>query len=74
MRNLYETSPRFYGDDVVAVQVRLHELGYDPGTVDGYYGPVTERAVIAFQQTNGLTVDGVVGPNTWGVLFSAAAR
>ena len=74
VRNLYETSPRFYGDDVVAVQVRLHELGYDPGTVDGYYGPVTERAVIAFQQTNGLTVDGVVGPNTWGVLFSAAAR
>jgi peptidoglycan hydrolase-like protein with peptidoglycan-binding domain len=38
--------------------------------VDGSFGPLTEAAVIAYQQTNGLKVDGVVGPETWGHLRS----
>lgn len=33
--------------------------------VDGIFGPVTESAVKAFQQSKGLTVDGIVGLNTW---------
>lgn len=68
-RNLYETDPWMYGDDVFAVQICLVEMGYDPGPIDGYYGPVTASAVIAYQQRNGLEVDGVVGPITWGSLF-----
>ncbi|WP_341531781.1 peptidoglycan-binding domain-containing protein (plasmid) [Nostoc sp. UHCC 0302] len=33
-------------------------------TVDGYYGPETERQVRSFQVRNGLLVDGIVGPQT----------
>jgi peptidoglycan hydrolase-like protein with peptidoglycan-binding domain len=38
-------------------------------TVDGIFGPNTEAAVRAFQQSKGLAVDGIVGPNTWSALI-----
>lgn len=37
-------------------------------TVDGDFGSKTESAVKAFQKKTGLTVDGVVGKNTWAVM------
>jgi len=36
----------------------------------GIYGPVTEKAVRTFQETAQIKVDGLVGPNTWKVLFA----
>jgi hypothetical protein len=36
---------------------------------DGDFGPKTEAAVKAWQQSNGLTADGVIGPITWDKLF-----
>jgi peptidoglycan hydrolase-like protein with peptidoglycan-binding domain len=50
---------------VRAVQRDLGRAGYSPDGVDGLYGPRTRRAVLAFQASHGLRVDGVVGAQTW---------
>jgi peptidoglycan L-alanyl-D-glutamate endopeptidase CwlK len=52
------------GADVVALQEALKAHGFDPGMPDGNFGHGTEAAVIAFQKSEGLTPDGVVGPET----------
>ena len=38
--------------------------GYDPGEIDGQYGPAVQAAVRAFQRVNDLAGDGIVGPLT----------
>ena len=52
------------GEDVKKLQIKL---GVDP---IGKFGPKTEAAVKAWQSSNGLTADGVVGDGTWGKLFT----
>jgi Caspase domain/Putative peptidoglycan binding domain len=50
--------------DIADLQQVLSNLGYYTDAVDGYFGPRTRSAVMAFQRANSLTVDGVVGPET----------
>jgi peptidoglycan hydrolase-like protein with peptidoglycan-binding domain len=45
------------------VQNSLNAKGYAL-VVDGVFGAATAAAVTAFQQKNGLTADGIVGPGT----------
>lgn len=52
------------GPDVLALQTRLKERGFSPGAIDGDFGPGTEAAVLAFQRSEGLLADGVVGSRT----------
>ena len=52
------------GAVVTQIQTKLKSGGYYTGSVDGVYGSGTERAVRAFQQKNGLTVDGKAGDQT----------
>jgi putative chitinase len=59
------------GAAVKDLQQALQRHGFDPGPIDGDYGPRTEGAVRAFQATKGLTVDGWVGAQTWGALDRA---
>ena len=73
-RTLKVTSPLMYGQDIKNVQSRLNSLKYNAGTVDGYYGNGTANAVRDFQGINGLSVDGMVGPETRSKLFSSTAK
>ena len=41
---------------------------------DGYFGQKTEAAVLAWQASNGLTMDGVIGQNTWNSLYNQTAK
>lgn len=61
------------GEDVVYVQTRLIELGYDlqPYGADGKFGAKTEQAVKEFQRANGLEPDGIVGKRTYQALDEA---
>jgi len=52
------------------VQERLNRLGYDCGAADGIVGIRTLAAVRRFQKEYGLTVDGVIGPQTRYRLFA----
>lgn len=56
------------GSDVVYLQQRLTSKGYGVGAIDGKFGNKTLEAVKAFQAENNLTVDGIVGINTWNAL------
>lgn len=56
------------GDRVTALQNRLQELNYYTGPITGFFGSLTEDAVIRFQQGNGLTPDGIVGSDTQNAL------
>ncbi|HEX6186574.1 MAG TPA: peptidoglycan-binding protein [Pyrinomonadaceae bacterium] len=59
------------GPDVQALQQKLKDLGFDPKGVDGNFDADTDKAVRAFQQANGLGVDGKVGPGTLAALDAA---
>ena len=63
------------GDAVQQVQFWLAELapyvsGLTAPAVDGIFGAATTAAVRAFQRHYGLTVDGVVGRDTWNRLYA----
>jgi putative peptidoglycan binding protein len=61
------------GEMVRQVQQRLAETVAPELLVDGFFGPSTQAAVLAFQQQNpGLEVDGLVGPATMTALFAGA--
>ena len=47
------------GEPVRVLQVKLGV------PADGHFGPATEAALKAYQQKNGLAVDGVAGPDTF---------
>lgn len=64
---------------VQVIQFRLNSLNEDgeiahahgnpfPLATDGSFGSLTNEAVLDFQSTEGLGVDGMVGPQTWGTM------
>lgn len=61
-------------ENILNVQRRLNQLGYDAGPTDGSYGKRTIAAVKLFQSNNGLSADGIVGRLTNDKLFSHLAK
>lgn len=58
--------------DAASIQKQLNNLGFtvsstgpgSPGKETSYFGPATRAALIAFQKSQGLTPDGILGPKT----------
>jgi hypothetical protein len=60
-----------HGNAVKQLQRALGSLGYTTGTIDGVFGPSTERALVAFQTAHHLSPDGILGPATHAALLNA---
>lgn len=56
------------GSRVRAVQRKLLALGYDPGGLDGVFGPGSRRALIRFKRDHGLPPTGIVDDETYRAL------
>ncbi len=59
-RLLFLARPNLRGDDVAELQVRLAQLGFNPGRIDGIFGPLLGHALSDFQKNRGLDPDGVL--------------
>ena len=82
------TLEMLYGEDVVGnayrlgdenqvikdCQAALKKLGYVTFKADGVMGKATVSAIKAFQQANGLTRDGALGPVTRDMILSGKAQ
>ncbi len=63
--------PNSKNEETRAVQQIMLDEGYDlsPYGADGIYGSVTKQAIEKWQADNELTVDGIVGKQTWQWIF-----
>jgi LCP family protein required for cell wall assembly len=59
------------GDQVRALQEELIALGYHAGEASGVYDDATVDSVRAFQKANGLSADGIAGPDTLGAMYGS---
>lgn len=59
-------NPATYYKDVERIQ---RAVGLKESQVDGYFGKSTKAAVKAYQERKGLVSDGIVGRDTWNMMF-----
>ena len=70
-RDVATLARQAFGAEVVGLQIRLSELGFEVAA-DGFFGSKTAEMVRRFQAANNLTPDGIVGPETWAALRAAS--
>ena len=56
------------------IQEALTALGYEPGPIDGIYGPKTKRAIQAFERAMGMTPTGAATIELWWSLLGEVSR
>lgn len=60
------------GASVGSLQQSLSNLGYYKSSIDSIFGGGTKTAVMNFQRSQGIAVDGIVGPATFNSISNAA--
>lgn len=73
LRGNLSYNPNEYSNEVRMAQIRLQEIGYDV-KANGKFDESTLKAVNAFKESNKLgntgEWEGLLGPQTWGLLFA----
>ncbi|MBS4024166.1 MAG: peptidoglycan-binding protein [Clostridia bacterium] len=64
-RDLFLSTPVMAGNDVLELQERLLEVGFNPGKIDGVFGHQTENAVIKLQLSRNLPPTGIATINVF---------
>jgi hypothetical protein len=59
-RLLFLTRPYLRGDDVAELQVLLAQLGFNPGRIDGIFGPLSDTALREFQNNCAMEASGAL--------------
>ena len=72
-RLLFLTHPFTRGDDVAELQVHLAQLGFNPGRIDGIFGPLLNDALGDFQRNCALEANGVLDRATLNELLRVTA-
>lgn len=62
-----------YGDDMRTFEQCMHDRGWTDFVIDGVYSSAEEPIVEQFQESAGITVDGVIGPQTWAAAFQVGS-
>ena len=63
-RLLFLARPNLRGDDVAELQVRLSQLGFNPGRIDGIFGRLLDVALTDFQRNCALEPTGTLTRET----------
>lgn len=63
-----------YSAGVAKAQTALTAAGYNPGPVDGIWGPKTAAAVLAFQKSSGLKSSGQLDAATTAALYGGVSE
>ncbi len=56
-----EDAPRLHRDQVISLQSKLNEKGFEAGKADGILGPATRRALSQYQASQNMIADGFPG-------------
>jgi peptidoglycan hydrolase-like protein with peptidoglycan-binding domain len=67
-------SPAPVQAEVRTAQEKLRDNGYEPGPIDGIWGPRTAAAVSQYQRKEKMTVTNRLDPETLGKLDGAPRR
>ncbi len=62
------------GYQVKRLQRLLRDHHFDPGEIDGIFGPNTKKAVVAAQKAHGLNASGIAGVMTWHALIASETK
>lgn len=63
-----------YGSEMSTFEQCMHDRGWTDFTIDGFYATSEEDDVKEFQRQAGITVDGIIGPQTWAAAFEVGSR